>query len=165
MKVIARLAMILLLAVGVVGAVGHAAADTAKAENARELFRVFQADGIMEQMMDAALTQMNTMTRQMNPELPTAASEIIQQEVQAALKESMPLLIEEVAKIYERVFSEEELDAMLAFYKSPVGQSMIKKMPQMSGETMRLSQQWAMGLIQNLPARVEQRLREEGYDL
>ena len=165
MKRIAHIAMVLLLAMGAMGAAGCAAAQATKVEKAQELFRVFQADGITEQMMEAAFAQMNAMTRQANPELPNEATEIIQQEVLAALKEAMPLLIEEVAKIYERVFTEEELDAILAFYKSPVGQSMIQKMPQMAGETMMLSQQWGMGLFEHLPGRVEQRLREEGYDL
>ncbi len=73
--------------------------------------------------------------------------------------------MDQVSLIYAEVFTEEELDAMLAFYTSPAGQSMIKKMPQMMGHTMQLSQQWGMALFQNLPGRVEQRLRAEGYDL
>lgn len=146
-------------------AAGPTAAQSTKLEKAREVFRVFQGEGIMEQVFDAAFSQISTMTRQGNPELPSEVDQIIRDEVLAALKESLPLLMDQVSLIYAEVFTEEELDAMLAFYTSPAGQSMIKKMPQMMGHTMQLSQQWGMALFQNLPGRVEQRLKAEDYDL
>ncbi|WP_299619530.1 DUF2059 domain-containing protein [Pelagibius sp.] len=165
MQKLKRLAIVLIIAVLPATYAGAAGAQSAKAEKARELFRVFQAEGMMEQMFEAAFAQMNTMTQQMHPELPSEVSTIIHDEVLAVLKESMPLLIDEVAEVYERVFTEEELDGMLAFYKSPIGQSMIKKMPAMMAETVQMSQRWGMALFQDLPGRVEERLRQEGYEL
>ncbi|WP_420348321.1 DUF2059 domain-containing protein [Pelagibius sp.] len=160
-----RLACVLIVALAATASAGAAAAQSTKAEKAREVFQVFQGDGLMEQMFEATFAQINAMARQANPELPNEVGEIIQDEILAALKESMPLLMDEMAIIYERVFTEEELDAMLAFYKSPAGQSMIKKMPAMMAETVPLSQRWGMALMQNLPGRVEQRLQDEGYEL
>jgi hypothetical protein len=54
---------------------------------------------------------------------------------------------------------------MLAFYSSPVGQSLLAKTPEVTARSMQFSQSWAMGVFQDLPQRLEQRLREEGYDL
>ncbi|MGD1880139.1 MAG: DUF2059 domain-containing protein [Kiloniellaceae bacterium] len=165
MTIFKQLAAVVLVCAATLALNGPAAAQTSKAEKARELFQIFQADGIMEQMFDAAFTQMDALARQSNPELPNEARTIIQEEVKTALKESLPLLIEKVAVIYEQVFTEEELDGMLDFYRSPVGQSMIAKMPEMMGQSVQLSQQWAMGMLQSLPGRVEQRLKSEGYEL
>ncbi|HIC81818.1 MAG TPA: DUF2059 domain-containing protein [Kiloniellaceae bacterium] len=160
-----RFVCVLVVALAATSAAGAAWAQSTKAEKAREVFQVFQGDGLMEQVFEATFAQINAMAKQANPEIPNRVSEIIQEEILAALKESMPLLIDEMAIIYERTFTEEELDAMLVFYKSPVGQSMIKKMPAMMAETVPLSQRWGMALVQNLPSRVEERLRSEGYEL
>ena len=165
MKTFARIAMVLLLAGGILAPLGSADAANTKAEKAREVFRLFQGDGLFEQIFEAMFSQLDALTKQANPELPNEVGDIIQEEILAALKESMPQLMDEMATIYERTFTEEELDAMLAFYSSPVGQSMLKKMPQMMAETVPLSTRWSMALFQNLPSRVEQRLRDEGYDL
>ncbi len=129
------------------------------------MFRLFQGEGMIEQIFEAMFSQINAMTKQANPALPNEVGDIIQDETMAARKESMPLLMDEMAAIYVRILTEEELDAMLAFYRSPAGQSMLKKMPEMMAETLPLSQRWGMALFQNLPSRVESRLRTEGYDL
>ncbi len=129
------------------------------------MFRLFQGEGMIEQIFEAMFSQINAMTKQANSALPNEIGDIIQDETMAARKESMPLLMDEMAAIYVRILTEEELDAMLAFYRSPAGQSMLKKMPEMMAETLPLSQRWGMALFQNLPSRVESRLRTEGYDL
>ncbi len=160
-----RFAFILVVALAAAGSPETSWAQATKAEKAREVFRVFQGDGMMEQIFEAMFAQINAMTKQAHPELPNEVGDIIQDEILAALKESIPLVMDEMAAIYVRIFTEEELDAMLAFYRSPAGQSMLKKMPEAMAETLPLSQRWAMALSQNLPSRVESRLRNEGYDL
>ena len=41
-----------------------------------------------------------------------------------------------IRKIYKESFSQEEIDAMIVFYKSPSGQALIKKMPLVMQNTM-----------------------------
>lgn len=142
-----------------------AAAQDSKIEKAREIFRVMQADRIMDQMVEAAFGQMGAMMQQQHPELPPAALDIMRDEISASLRQGMPELVEHMAGVYEQVFTEAELDAMLDFYRDPVGQSLLDKMPQVMTRSMQFSQQWAIGLFQDLPQRLEQRLRAEGYEL
>lgn len=142
-----------------------AAAQDSKIEKAREIFRVMQAETIVDQMVEAAFRQVGPMMQQSHPELPPAALTIVREEIAASLRQGMPELVEQMAGVYEQVFTEAELDGMLDFYRSPVGQSLLDKMPQVMSRSMQFSQQWAIGMFKGLPQRVEQRLRAEGYEL
>lgn len=46
----------------------------------------------------------------------------------------------ELVKLYTKVFSEQELNEMLAFYQSPVGRKVLENMPVLSAESARLTQ-------------------------
>jgi uncharacterized protein len=43
-------------------------------------------------------------------------------------------------KVYEETFTQDEIDGIIAFYKTPSGQAVIRKMPQVSQRTMVLIQ-------------------------
>ncbi|OQA32666.1 MAG: hypothetical protein BWY57_01787 [Betaproteobacteria bacterium ADurb.Bin341] len=60
-------------------------------------------------------------------------------------------------KIYADLFTQEEVDGMLAFYKSPTGQAMIKKMPAVTHSSMREVQ----GRLQPIMAKMSALLQEE----
>jgi hypothetical protein len=69
-------------------------------------------------------------------------------EMAAVLKQEMrweefePLMI----AVYKKSFTQKEMDGMLAFYKSDVGQSIVAKMPQVMQNSMQLMQS-RMGAI------------------
>jgi uncharacterized protein len=156
---------VLALCLGGAASALPAAAEDSKLEKAREVFRVMQADTLIDQIFDAAFAQMGGMMSQKNPEMPPEAMAIIQDEVKISLKEAMPALLDQMAVVYGEVFTEAELDGMLAFYTSPVGQSLVAKTPEVTARSMQFSQTWAIGLFQGLPQRIEKRLKAEGYDL
>jgi uncharacterized protein len=56
----------------------------------------------------------------------------------------MEELMAEMAPLYTRHFSAEELRAMTAFYRTPVGAKMLQTMPQIMGESMQISQRVVM---------------------
>ena len=62
------------------------------------------------------------------PESRAAADAMLDRVTTAVLK-LKPRLLEMSAQIYAQTFTEEELAQILAFYRSPVGQSMARKMP------------------------------------
>ena len=59
-----------------------------------------------------------------------------------------PLLVE----AYRNTFTQEEVDAMLKFYTSPVGQSVGAKLPAASQQTMQLMQQRMREIIPQIAA-------------
>lgn len=52
----------------------------------------------------------------------------------------------EYQKLYAAAFTEEDLDAMLAFYRSPAGQRMVEKNPELMEKAALLGQERAAGL-------------------
>jgi hypothetical protein len=52
-----------------------------------------------------------------------------------------------IVQIYAEVYTDEELDGILAFYRSPAGRAMLEKMPQLMSRTMAVAQK-LMGDIQ-----------------
>ena len=44
------------------------------------------------------------------------------------------------AEIYSDVFTEDEIQGIIDFYKSPIGQKMLEKQPELTGATMQKMQ-------------------------
>jgi hypothetical protein len=66
-----------------------------------------------------------------------------------------------VVPIYERYFSDEEIGAMLDFYRTPEGQSILSKLPVVMQESMAAGQAWGQELAED----VLRELEEDGYEL
>ncbi|MFT4195370.1 DUF2059 domain-containing protein [Ottowia sp.] len=62
--------------------------------------------------------------------------------------------------IYREVFTQEEVEGQIAFYRSPAGQAVIDKMPQVMQKTMAMSQQQARDLVPRLQAAMKEALAE-----
>ena len=101
----------------------------AKIEELMQLTRVDLIHGqLIEQMAASPISQIPTTGTV--PEARAAAEEF-QRKARALITEMMrwEKMKVEYAKAYDAKFSEEEVDGMLAFYKSRVGRSMLEKMP------------------------------------
>ncbi|MCW5963812.1 MAG: DUF2059 domain-containing protein [Bryobacterales bacterium] len=116
--------------------------EATKLAKTEELFKLMRMDQMLSQMMDVVMkqTQASTMQRLMGVNLPehlTAEVEQFQREVGAALDRHIgwDALKEEYGKLYAGAFSEEEIDAIVAFYRSPAGQALVAKQPQLMEES------------------------------
>lgn len=61
--------------------------------------------------------------------------------------------------IYDRHFTMEELQALIDFYTTPVGQQVVKKLPLVAQESNAIAQQWG----ETKALEIVQRLAEQGY--
>jgi hypothetical protein len=68
-------------------------------------------------------------------------------------------LIELIVPIYARHLTEAELDALIAFYSSEHGRSVVRKMPQVMEESMLVGQEWGSDIARQ----VLERLEASGY--
>ena len=119
------------------------ASRRAKAE---EMLLLFHMDRLMDQMMSGTMDQMSTMTKQLG-----ATS--IKPEDQARLDDFQKRLFQLISSqvgwkalepdyidLYANNFTEEQLDAILAFYKSPAGAALIDKLPTLTSQGMQIAQ-------------------------
>lgn len=59
---------------------------------------------------------------------------------------SMKDLFDQLAGVYMQSFTEAELEEILEFYETPVGQKMTKQLPVIMEKSMQIGQQWGMKL-------------------
>lgn len=122
----------------------------------------------MDAMADSMYSQLNMMLKNMAKEMDVQPSEQAilndySHQMVAMVKDELswdkmgPLIVD----VYSRNFSEQEIDDMLAFYKTETGQSMLKKMPIVMQESILASQH----VTQNLLSKVQAAAKKLGQDL
>lgn len=57
-------------------------------------------------------------------------------------------VVEEIAQVYSNYYSDSEIDELIAFYKSNLGQKMIANMPAINDEVLPVIMNFTMAFIQ-----------------
>jgi len=74
-------------------------------------------------------------------------------------------LIDRIARVYAKRFTEPELNAIYAFYKSEAGQKLNKTTPEILRETYGIVQEWGQKLSVEIMNRVREELKKRGKDI
>lgn len=115
----------------------------------RELLALTSAEDMAEQMIGQMIPAM----KEMAPGVP----ESVWSELEAEM--NLDDLIDELIPVYVAEYTEGEIDAMLAFYRTPEGKSVIRKMPSVMNQSMMIGQRWG----QKAAERVFEGLQQKGY--
>ncbi|KZC30602.1 MULTISPECIES: DUF2059 domain-containing protein [Rhodanobacter] len=108
------------------------AAVTASEQQVRDLFKVMR--------VEQTLGQMNTqMAAQMRQKLPCVPAEYWQGFVDG---DGATAVVQRMVPVFQRHFSGEEIDGLLKFYRSPLGQKVLTEMPAAMAEATQAGQQW-----------------------
>jgi hypothetical protein len=124
-----------------------------------------------ESMMDQAYSSVDQMFKQAMAQ-ETAGRKLTEE--QQRLVDAMPakitaLMREEMSwtkmepiyvGIYQETFTQEEIDGLIGFYRSPVGQSFVAKMPVVMHRSMSIMQVQMQSLIPKLKQAMEELVRE-----
>ena len=113
-------------------------------------------DTTMRQMV-AQTTQGQTLTprqRRAMDALPGAMAQAVREEFSWA--QLRPLYV----TIYQESLTQEEVDGLLAFYRSPAGAAMVNKMPVVAQKTMAVMQDRIGPLVQKMQAAVERAMKD-----
>lgn len=126
-------ATLLVLAMASVATLRAAPADAPpSAQQVRELMQVLG--------VGHSLGQMNTrMGVAMQRSLPCVPASYWQGFISA---DASNQLIARMVPIYQKHFTAQDIDGLLSFYRSPLGQKVIREMPQTTAEVMQVSRQW-----------------------
>jgi hypothetical protein len=120
--------------------------QASRRSKAQEMLLLLHMDRLMDQMMSGAMDQMSTLTKQFSgntikPE-DRARLDDFQKRVFQLISSQVgwKALEPEYVDLYSNNFTEEQLDAILAFYKSPAGSALIDKLPTLTSEGMQIAQ-------------------------
>jgi uncharacterized protein len=74
-------------------------------------------------------------------------------------------LVYEVAIIYAKHFTEQELKDLVTFYKTPLGQKMLREEPIAVEESLKRAQDWSMDFAEVVMGRFRAEMKKRGHDL
>ncbi len=97
--------------------------------------------------------------RSKNPNPTPKQLEAIHAVIEEAFKD-MPIdeMLEAIVPVYQRHFSKTDLDEVIRFFSSPVGQKMLREQPQMMQEGMKAGQEVAKKHFDEMMARIDRRV-------
>ena len=133
--------------------------ETSKAAKAEELLQLTQSDQMMKSFlapMKGVLTAEMSKT-DMPAEKRAKASEM-QAKIMAMIADRLSKARPALVKAYADTFTEGEIDGILAFYKSPAGQALLQRMPQVMERSMPVIMQ-LMGDLQPEIKRMTEELK------
>lgn len=119
-------------------AVAQEGATPEKAELVRRYFKAMDFDVMMDAMLKSMVPMMVQGEMSDNPELSAEDAQILSDLTIETMNEIMPVYVENLVEVYAEAFSHEELVQIVAFYESPVGQSIVKKTPALTPKVMEV---------------------------
>ena len=137
----------------------------AKKAAIKELMDITGSAQIGEMFAAVFLQQMTLALKSINPEIPPRAFTILEEEINAVIREEMlekGSLYELIYPVYHKYLTLEDTRALIAFYQTPVGRKVIRVMPQLTQEAMYAGQLWGQSLDPVMQQRIAERLEKEG---
>lgn len=131
---------------------------------ARELVLLKRGDVAFNPVIDGVVETVKNVFLPINPNLSKELNEVSLQ-LRKEYQSKRPELLNEIAKVYAEHFTEAELQALVAFYKTPVGQKMVEEEPKIVDESVRRSQTWGDALSGDVLERFREEMKKRGHPL
>jgi len=155
--------MICLLASGAAGAQSPAPSPEAMAA-ARELIVTMRAADYFKAIMPAIMNNLKPAIVQNRPQVERDYDAIMPLLI-ASMDARLNEIIDQVAAVYARNFTAEELREVVAFYRGPTGQKFVQKLPLITQESMLIGQRFGQSVGAEIRSRMVDELRKRGHDI
>jgi uncharacterized protein len=164
-RVLARTLVAGVLAAAVTATAARAQSPAAeKVAAAKEMMQVAGVAKQFDEFMPVLIGQMAQSFLALAPDKATVIGEVFEQ-ISVKFSARKGELIDQVATLYAAQLTLEELQGILAFYKSPLGVRFIAVQPQVAREAMVLGQRWGAEIGREIDMEVRQELRKRGVAL
>lgn len=154
----------LVLSLALASPAAFAQPTPAATATAKELIKVTGANSLFNPLIAGVVEQAKILFLQQDPSLAKDLNEIAAK-LRTDLAPRMSELSDEVARLYTADFTEQELKEILVFYKSPTGQKLLAKQPQVIDNSMKFAQTWANNLSDQVIAKMRDELKKRGHAL
>ncbi|WP_294082665.1 DUF2059 domain-containing protein [Proteiniphilum sp. UBA5384] len=114
-----------------------------KADNIKRLMNAMQMEKMVDNTMQAMKNAMKQqVTMQMQGEQREQAKEAMESLMDFVSTETSAItkkmFEEDLPSVYEKYFTEEEVNDLILFYESPTGKKLLEQTPEMTGEIMSI---------------------------
>jgi uncharacterized protein len=162
MKIL-RPILLVVLSVVCAGTV-HAADDVSASEKKKilELMDIIGAKNIGRQVSVSFAQQLSYGLKQSQPDIDPQAFKVVAAVTDEELSKHADELTAKMIPLYAKHFTEPDLDALLAFYRSPIGRKTVEAMPALMQESMELAIDESKASVPKIQERVTEKLRADG---
>ena len=130
--------------------------NAAKIAKIRELIDLMGTPQIAADLMKSQVAGIKTLLP-----FPPRAQDDFEKEFLASL--DVNELVDLMVPIYDRHFSAEDVDGMLAFYRSPIGLRVTKALPEITAESQDVGKAWGQRLGKRVVEKIRERLVHGDY--
>ncbi|OAN53809.1 hypothetical protein A6A04_13000 [Paramagnetospirillum marisnigri] len=135
-----------------------------RTSKAREVFQLTGAARMATQMFDTIWPQLLGCLAGRNPHIPREVIASVSSATKVEFDANLPTYLTQMEIVYASMLTDEELDAMIAFYGSDIGRRVMDKMPALMAQSTALGQVWAIQVTPKIVNRVLEALRAKGYE-
>ena len=111
------------------------------AELVRRLYKAAHIDTTMDSMMASMMPAITDAMTRRNPSITAEQKRLLNETVQEVMHDATPKILDRLIPAYAATFSDEELQAVVDFYESPLGSAVVRKMPLMAPKSAELMRQ------------------------
>jgi hypothetical protein len=140
------------------------AADRARIDAAKDMMVYSGAIKQFDEAMPLIFDQLSRTFMSVAPGKSREIREVFQQLVPRFMQRKGELL-DQIAALYAAEFSLEELNAIVAFYKSPIGLKFAGVQPKIMRQSMAVGQRWGERLGSEIEREARQELRRRGIEM
>jgi len=127
------------------------------------LMEMMGATDIVSNYADVFRSINENLIKQASPDVPEDVIKACNEEGLKLMKETQASYIESILPIYAKHFSHKEIKKLISFYKTPLGQKILKTSPDLLKECMDAGMKWGQELVPKMRERILERLKKEGY--
>ncbi len=110
-----------------------AATDPQKEASIRELIRISDTEKLYQQ----SIRQMLSMYREQMPTVPTEMWKKMETKFS-----NVSEVLDALVVIYDKYYTQEDVDGLLAFYRSPIGKKYLQTLPAVQAEASAFGKEW-----------------------
>jgi len=131
---------------------------------AKELIVLKGSTQLWDAVVPGVIEQAKGVFMQTNPALGKELNDVAAQ-LRAEYAPRASQLVDQVAQLYAKTFTEQELKDALAFYKSPLGRKIVSEEPKVLDDGFRRIQEWTNKFSEEVMGRMRAEMKKKGYDL
>lgn len=132
---------------------------------ARELMVVTKTVDITKQMLPLMLKSSTEVVARANPGIAAQVRKLMEELFLPEITARIPAFVDDMAVLYTKHFTPEELQQMNAFYGTPLGQKVIATTPLLLQQSAALREAWGRRSALDVLSKIAPKLRARGLNI
>jgi hypothetical protein len=139
--------------------------DPAAIAKAKEAMAAAHSDKLAVQMLTLMEKPLSDLIESVNPGRGKETADLLREKLFPAMRERLPEFTDLAARIYAKHFTVADLEQLIAFYESPIGQKLVAEQPAMLAEMSAVAQAWGENLALDVMRKLEPEFQKRGLTM